>query len=70
MPWQVFTQKELAAETGVSASSLSSRSRTVANVVDRADLDWPTLLHSTQRREMLEIKQRLADWHASEQRNA
>ena len=70
MPWQVFTQKELAAATGVSASSLSSRSRTVANVVDRADLDWPTLLHSTQRREMLEIKQRLADWHASEQRNA
>lgn len=62
MPWQVFTQKELAEATGVSASSISSRSQTVANVVERADIDWPRLLHSTQRAEMLETKRVIAEW--------
>jgi len=64
MPWSVFTQKELAAATGVPASSISSRSRTVANVVERADIAWPALLHSTQRREVLEVKQRVAAWRS------
>lgn len=62
MTWSVATQKELAAATGVSASTISSRSRTVGNVVDRAELDWPALLHSSQRREVLQVKALIAAW--------
>lgn len=55
-------QKELAAATGVSASMISSRTRTVANTVGRARIDWPSILHSTQRREALRFRQLAADW--------
>lgn len=60
MSWSVATQKDLAAATGVSASTIGSRSRTVGNVVDRAELDWSAMLHSSQRREVLEVKQLIA----------
>jgi hypothetical protein len=62
MPWKVHTQKELAGATGVSASATSSRTRTIANVVERADIDWPSILHSTQRAEVLLTKSLIADW--------
>jgi hypothetical protein len=58
----VFTQKELAAATGVSAATISARTRTIANVVERADIDWPSILHSTQRREALRTKHHIAEW--------
>ncbi len=61
-PWKVFTQKDLAAATGVSASTIGSRTKTIANVVERADIDWPNLLHSTQRREALRTKEHVAEW--------
>ena len=64
MPWAVFTQKDLAAATGVPVSSISSRAKAIANIVDRADIDWPSILHSTQRREALRTKQIVADWCA------
>lgn len=62
LPWAVSTQKEIAAATGVSPSTISSRSQTVANVVERSDIDWPSLLHSTQRREAMATKARIAEW--------
>ena len=62
LSWAVFTQKDLAAATGVSASTISGRTRTIANIVDRADIDWPKILHSTQRREALESKRRIKEW--------
>lgn len=62
LPWKVSTQKELATATGVPASMISSRTRTVANTVERARIDWPSILHSTQRHEALRFKQLLADW--------
>lgn len=64
LPWSVFTQKELAAATGVSASSISNRSRTVENVVSRADFEWSAMLHSTQRREVLATRQLIAAWRS------
>ncbi len=63
MPWKVLTQKDLAAATGVSASSIGGRARTIANVVDRADIDWPSYLHSTQRQEALRTRELVASWH-------
>ena len=62
LPWKVFTQKDLAVATGVSASTIGSRTKTVANVVERATIDWPSILHSTQRREALRTKRVIADW--------
>ena len=60
--WSAVTIKELAAATGVSASTIGSRRQTVAKAVDRADLDWPTLLHSSQRREAMDLKANIADY--------
>lgn len=62
LPWKVSTQKELAAATGVPASMISSRTRTVANTVERACIDWPSILHSTQRQEALRFRQLATDW--------
>jgi hypothetical protein len=61
LPWQVFTQKDLARTTGLSPSTVSSRTRTITGVVDRARIDWPSLLHSTQRREALRMKHLIVD---------
>lgn len=60
LPWAVATQKDLAAATGVSASTIGNRARTVANVVEEAPIDWPALLHSTQRREAIETRDKIA----------
>lgn len=60
--WAAFTQKALAEATGVSASMISGRKQTVSNVVERARLDWATMLHSSQRRAMLETKSHIKDW--------
>jgi hypothetical protein len=46
----VSTQKALAQATGVSASSIRSRAKTVAKVVERSDIAWPSILHSTSAR--------------------
>ena len=61
LSWAAVTQKELGAATGVAASTISSRSKTIASVVERADIDWPSLLHSSQRREALLLKQNIAE---------
>jgi hypothetical protein len=60
--WSVSTQKGIADATGVSASSISNRSRTVSNVLDRSDIDWSQLLHSAQRREVIETRRLIAEW--------
>jgi hypothetical protein len=62
LPWKVSTQKALAQATGVSASSISNRAKTTAKVVERADIDWPSVLHSTQRQEALRTRQLVSDW--------
>jgi hypothetical protein len=56
------TQKALSAATGVPASAISSRSKTVGNTLDRLDFDWTLALHSSRRRTMLETRQMIADW--------
>ena len=58
--WSARNQSVLAAATGVSASSLSSRSKTVANVLDRAPIDWPRFLHSVQRAELITARDLIA----------
>jgi len=64
--WQVHTQKELAQATGVSASTISSRSRTVGNVIERAAPDLSDHLHSSQRREVLETRATIEAWRDSD----
>lgn len=62
MPWGDLRQKDLAARTGVSASQISTRSRTVANTIARADIDWTKLLHSAQRRDVLRSRDDIRAW--------
>ncbi len=47
--------------TGMRAT-IGSRTKTTANVVERADIDWPNLLQSTRRREALRTKEHIAEW--------
>ncbi|MEO5837822.1 MAG: hypothetical protein ABIQ73_29255 [Acidimicrobiales bacterium] len=68
-PWKVFTQRDLATAVGVSASTVGSRSKTVSNVVARADIVWPSILHSTQRRDALRTKQLVMDWRSAQKGN-
>ncbi|MEO8692950.1 MAG: hypothetical protein ABI658_05500 [Acidimicrobiales bacterium] len=69
-PWKLFTQKELANAVGVSASTVGSRAKTIANVVARVDIAWPSILHSMQRREALQTKQLVTEWRSSRKENA
>jgi hypothetical protein len=62
--WNVFTQKDLAQATGVSATTIGSRSHTVAKVLERAPIYWPSILHSSQRRDILLSRQLIAEWRA------
>jgi hypothetical protein len=62
MPWAVTTMKAFADATGVSAGSVGARSQTIANVAERAHIDWPSILHSTQRREALRTTQLISEW--------
>jgi hypothetical protein len=65
LPWKVFTQKDLANAVGVSTSTVGSRAKTVGNVASRADIAWPSILHSMQRREALDTKGLVIDWRTS-----
>ncbi len=56
------TQKELSVISGVPASAISSRSKTVGNTLDRVAFNWTQVIHSSVRGQMLETKQLLADW--------
>jgi hypothetical protein len=62
--WKVFTQKDLAQAVGVSASTISSRAKTVANVLEDAEIAWPSILHSIERREALRTKQLVMNWRS------
>jgi hypothetical protein len=64
MPWKVHTQKQLAEATGVPASTISKRQSTVARIVGSVDLDWSSLLHSTERRDFIATRQMVAEWRA------
>jgi hypothetical protein len=65
LPWRVNTQKGLSEATGVSVSTISSRSKTISNVVERCEIDWPNMLHSIQRAHVLRTKQIVAEWYQS-----
>lgn len=62
LPWTVDSFAALSRATGVAPSTISSRARTVANVVDRSDLEWWPILHSVQRRQIIGTLQHLNDW--------
>jgi hypothetical protein len=64
IPWRVFTQKDLAQAVGVSASTIGNRAKTVSNVLEAAEIAWPSILHSIQRRDALRTKQLVADWRS------
>jgi len=52
----------LVADANTTIGERSPLGKTVANVVGRADIAWPSVLHSTQRREALHTKQLVMDW--------
>jgi hypothetical protein len=54
LAWKCSTQKELATAMGIPPSAVSSRVATIKSVVERAEIDWPSLLHSAERRNVLE----------------
>jgi hypothetical protein len=60
--WTATTQKALSVATGVSATAISNRSKTIASVLERSDIDWTSLLHSTQRTEAVRTKKLITDW--------
>lgn len=62
LPWKVESYKGLAGATGVSPSKVSSRSKTVGNVLERSEINWSRLLHSTQRREVLAATANITAW--------
>jgi hypothetical protein len=60
----VFTNKAISEATGVTASTIAARAKTVANVMERAPIAWPTVLHSSQRREAIRTREVIASWRA------
>jgi hypothetical protein len=60
--WIAANQKLLGKLIGVSGSSVNARSKTVKNVIDRSDIDWSSMLHSVERRELLRTKALLKDY--------
>jgi hypothetical protein len=62
--WGVTTRKDLATATGIAASTLNSRAATIGRIVERADIDWPSLLHSSQRRELIKMMHSIALWRS------
>jgi hypothetical protein len=63
--WPITTTKALAEVTGVSASSIGSRSTTVRHVIEDSVFDRPNLFHSCQRRDVLRSKELIAEWRSS-----
>jgi hypothetical protein len=71
LPWAVVTRKDLAEATGVAATNIGSRSKTIANVMDRAPIAWHRVLHSTQRSEAIRLRTITRQWrdeHGDENR--
>ncbi|MGZ4791426.1 MAG: hypothetical protein ACXWBO_06155 [Ilumatobacteraceae bacterium] len=62
LAWKCSTQKELATAMALPPSAVSSRVTTIRNVVERADIDWPSLLHSAERRNVLETVRLIDEW--------
>ena len=62
VPWRVLNQKQLAEATGIVPSSLSGRATTIDSMIGHSGIDWATILHSVQRRQVIETGQLLADW--------
>jgi hypothetical protein len=52
----------------VSPTTISARSKTVGKVIDRLekdDFDWSAILHSSQRREIVDGRRRVAEFRAA-----
>ena len=60
--WMVSTQKNLSAATGVPVSAISRQTKIVADVMERADINWTPLLHSRERWPLVARRRSIEEW--------
>ncbi len=63
--WTATSVSPFAEAVGLTPATVGARVKTIVNVMDRAAVDWPRYLHSTQRRTALESKQHITDFRSS-----
>lgn len=60
--WAAATVAALAAATEVSAGTINKRAKLVEVALDDTDVPWPDYLHSSERRQILHIKRKVAEF--------
>ena len=63
--WTATSVSPFAELVGLTPATVGARVQTITNVLDRADVDWPRYLHSSQRRTALESKRSIAEYRTS-----
>jgi hypothetical protein len=63
--WTATSVSPFAEAVGLTPATVGARVKTITNVMERAEVDWPKYLHSTQRRTALESRQNIIDYRAS-----
>ena len=63
--WTATSVSPFAEAVGLTPATVGARVKTITNVIERSDVDWPQYLHSSQRRTALESKQNIIDYRAS-----
>lgn len=59
--WSGYTQEDLAEAAGAKASTIGNRAKTIADIVDPANVDWSHLLHSRHRRAIIDAREAQAE---------
>ncbi len=63
--WTATSVSPFAEAVGLTPATVGARVKTITNVIERSEVDWPQYLHSSQRRTALESKQNIIDYRAS-----
>jgi hypothetical protein len=63
--WTATSVSPFAEVVGLTPATVGARVKTITNVLERSDVDWPQYLHSSQRRTALASKQNILDYRAS-----
>ena len=63
--WTATSVSPFAEAVGFTPVTAGARVKTITNVLERSDVDWPQYLHSSQRGTVLESKQNIINFRAS-----
>ncbi len=63
--WTATSVSPFAEVVGLAPATVGARVKTINNVMERAEVDWPKYLHSSQRRTALQSKQNIIDYRSS-----